>query len=93
MYEAPDNSNNRAIADLYESIINSLSDYCRKYEYMIELCQHVDGPVSYLDAINSDYMNIKRILEAPDFDDLSVRIRKTVFDRLSNKKMPDARKI
>lgn len=36
-------------------------------------------------------MNIKRILEAPDFDDLSVRIRKTVFDRLSNKKMPDAR--
>lgn len=32
-------------------------------------------------------MNIKRILEAPDFDDLSVRIRKTVFDRLSNKKM------
>ena len=91
MYEAPDNSNNRAIADLYESIINSLSDYCRKYEYMIELCQHVDGPVSYLDAINSDYMNIKRILEAPDFDDLSVRIRKTVFDRLSNKKMPDAR--
>ena len=36
-------------------------------------------------------MNNKRILEAPDFDDLSVRIRKTVFDRLSNKKMPDAR--
>ncbi len=91
MYEAPDNSNNRAIADLYGSIINSLSDYCRKYEYMIELCQRVDGPVSYLDAVNSDYMNIKRILEAPDFDELSVRIRKTAFDRLSNKKMPDAR--
>lgn len=90
-YTSMDNSNNKVLANLYESIQCSARDYKRKYEYMIELCGRVDGPVSYLDAINSDYMNICRIIEAADFDELSERVIKTEFTRLSTKRMPDAR--
>lgn len=90
-YASPDNENNKALANLYESIVNSVADYKRKYEHMIELCNRDDGPVSYLSAINSDYMNICRIIDAADFEELSERIIKTEFERLSTKRMPDAR--
>ena len=90
-YTGMDNSNNKVLVNLYESIQCSARDYKRKYEYMIELCGRVDGPISYLDAINSDYMNICRIIEAADFDELSERVIKTEFTRLSTKRMPDAR--
>lgn len=90
-YTGMDNSNNKVLVNLYESIQCSARDYKRKYEYMIELCGRVDGPISYLDAINSDYMNICRIIDAADFDELSERVIKTEFTRLSTKRMPDAR--
>ncbi len=90
-YAGIDNSNNKALANLYESILYSVRDYKKKYEYMIKVCNRPDGPVSYLAAINSDYMNICRITEAEDFDELSERIRKIEFERLITKKMPDAR--
>ncbi len=90
-YTGQDNSNNKVLANLYESILYSANDYKKKYEYMINICNRPDGPVSYLGAINSDYMNICRITEADDFDELSERIRKIEFERLSTKKMPDAR--
>ena len=88
-YTGMDNSNNKVLVNLYESIQCSARDYKRKYEYMIELCGRVDGPISYLDAINSDYMNICRIIDAADFDELSERVIKTEFTRLSTKRMPD----
>ena len=90
-YTGMDNSNNKVLVNLYESIQCSARDYKRKYEYMIELCGRVDCPISYLDAINSDYMNICRIIDAADFDELSERVIKTEFTRLSTKRMPDAR--
>ncbi len=90
-YTGMDNSNNKVLVNLYESIQCSARDYKRKYEYMIELCGRVDGPISYLDAINSDYMNICRIIDAADFDELSERVIKTEFTRLSTKRMPDVR--
>ena len=90
-YTGMDNSNNKVLVNLYESIQCSARDYKRKYEYMVELCGRVDGPISYLDAINSDYMNICRIIDAADFDELSERVIKTEFTRLSTKRMPDAR--
>ena len=57
-YTGMDNSNNKVLVNLYESIQCSARDYKRKYEYMIELCGRVDGPISYLDAIKIGYRSV-----------------------------------
>ena len=68
----------------------SISDYKKKYEYMIEVCNRPDGPVSYLSAVNSDYMAICGIVNSQDINELAKRISNISFERLSTKKMPDA---
>lgn len=90
-YTDPQNNDNKAIEDLYTGIKNALSDYKRKYEYMLKLCERFDGPIAYMPAIQSDYMNINRLIEAKDFKAMSESILKVSFDRLSSKKMPDVR--
>lgn len=90
-YTDCDNNNNKVLADLYESIIASISDYKKKYEYMLELCNRIDGPVNYKEAVNSDYTSICSIVNSTDFDELAGRIINLEFARLSTKKMPDAR--
>ena len=37
-YTSRDNGSNKVLANLYESIVYSISDYKKKYEYMIEVC-------------------------------------------------------
>lgn len=89
-YTSIDNDNNKVLSNLYESIVYSISDYKKKYEYMIELCNRPDGPVSYLSAVNSDYMGICGMVNSSDINELAQRIINTSFERLSTKKMPDA---
>ena len=89
-YTSIDNGSNKVLANLYESIVYSISDYKKKYEYMIEVCNRPDGPVSYLSAVNSDYMAICGIVNSQDINELAKRISNISFERLSTKKMPDA---
>lgn len=89
-YTSIDNGSNKVLANLYESIVYSISDYKKKYEYMIEVCNRPDGPVSYLSAVNSDYMAICGIVNSQDINELAKRILNISFERLSTKKMPDA---
>lgn len=89
-YTSIDNGSNKVLANLYESIVYSISDYKKKYEYMIEVCSRPDGPVSYLSAVNSDYMAICGIVNSQDINELAKRISNISFERLSTKKMPDA---
>lgn len=89
-YTSIDNGSNKVLANLYESIVYSVSDYKKKYEYMIEVCNRPDGPVSYLSAVNSDYMAICGIVNSQDINELAKRISNISFERLSTKKMPDA---
>ena len=89
-YTSIDNGSNKVLANLYESIVYSISDYKKKYEYMIEVCNRPDGPVSYLSAVNSDYMAICGIVNSQDINELAKKISNISFERLSTKKMPDA---
>ena len=79
-YTSIDNGSNKVLANLYESIVYSISDYKKKYEYMIEVCNRPDGPVSYLSAVNSDYMAICGIVNSQDINELAKRISNISFE-------------
>lgn len=53
---------------------------------MIEVCNRPDGPVSYLSAVNSDYMAICGIVNSQDINELAKRISNISFERLSTKR-------
>lgn len=89
-YSNPENEGNPVIADLYESIMTSVSDYKVKYEKLIDICSKPGGPYAYLEAIQSDYLDICRVLDSADFEEMAENILSVNFKDLSRKKMMEA---
>ena len=66
-----------------------LNDYYKKYEVYKAMCDEVDGPKQYKEAITDDSNAISLMLGSNTFNDLAKRVRLMSFTALGRKKVAD----
>ena len=88
-YTDSDIEKSNAIKSLYKNIISVLSDYEALYTRLANICREPQGPLMYVEAIESDLAGIRQLLLADTFVELGRRVRLISFDALGRKKVPD----
>lgn len=88
-YSDADMEESQAVKFLYKNIKNVLTDYERLYTGLAEICREPQGPLMYVEAIESDLAGIRQLLNADSFAELGRRVRLISFDALGRKKVPD----
>ncbi|MDO5402316.1 MAG: helicase-exonuclease AddAB subunit AddA [Eubacteriales bacterium] len=88
-YTASELEESSAVKFLYKNIMNVLADYETLYTKMAEICRKPQGPLMYVEAVESDLAGIRQLLMADSFAELGRRVRLISFDALGRKKIPD----
>ncbi len=81
--------NNLAVRYLKDYVFRRLNDYYKKYEVYKAMCDEVDGPKQYKEAITDDSNAISLMLGSNTFNDLAKRVRLMSFTALGRKKVAD----
>ncbi len=89
MYDIKDKEdfeNHLCVVRLWDDIKQQLKDYSSRYSQMEAICQSEEGPLTYLDCIESEHQDIKELLQAKTFGEFLEKIHQIHFERLPRAK-------